>query len=168
MQTKIGEKKSTLKTLAIALIRSKLTNAQEIFFSAPKSELKNLQRIDCKTFKIALKVPLHTNNLNTCNEINILPLDYNRQAQTSKVMIKTKFFSTSCTKEIDITANSFAKRGKNIKSITPIRSFANPILEQLNLETLEVSLPLYHTGLSQNQTLTSLTKNLINQYLLIS
>ena len=86
---KWGENTSTLRTLAIALIRSKLTYAQEIFFSTSKSELKKLQSLDCKAFRIALKVPLHTNNLNTYNEMKILPLDYYRQAQTSKFIIKT-------------------------------------------------------------------------------
>ena len=131
---------STLRTLAIALVRSKLTYAQEFFFSAPKSELKKLQSIYCRAFKLASGVPFHTNNLNTYNEIKILPLDFNRQAQASKFIIKTKSFNTSCISEINITSNkSFAKRGINIHSITPIRSFTNLIFHQLGFDEIEVS-----------------------------
>ena len=51
-----GENIASLRTIALALVRSRLTYAQEAYFSAPKQALKKLQTIDCKSLKIALRV----------------------------------------------------------------------------------------------------------------
>ena len=103
---KWGQNSTTLRTLALSLIRSKLTYAQEIFFSAPNYLLNRIQSIDCKEFKIALGVPFHTNNTNTYSEINIIPFNLYRHAQTSKFIIKSFKINNSCLNELSITSDS--------------------------------------------------------------
>ena len=60
-----GQDIKTLVHLAVALVRSKLTYGQEIYFSAPKTYLKKLQSLDSKAIKIALGVPVHTKTEST-------------------------------------------------------------------------------------------------------
>ena len=63
-----GKDSKVLTHLATALVRSKLSYAQETFFSAPKCLIKKLQSIDSKAYKIALGVPVHTSTLKTYME----------------------------------------------------------------------------------------------------
>ena len=67
-----------------------MTYAQEVFFSAPKYLLDKLQSIDVKSFKIALDLPFHANNLATYNEMDILPLELLREASSTKFVIKSQ------------------------------------------------------------------------------
>ena len=137
---KWGKNTSSLRTLALALVRSKLTYAQEVFFTAPDYLLNKLQSLDCKAFKISLGVPYHTNNLNTYNEINIPPLHLYRKAQTAKFVIKSIAQNISCSKEMTITSeNSYPKRGKHIKSLQPIRSYTNDLLHTFQFKEENVS-----------------------------
>ena len=73
-QNKNGAKTQKLSCLAQSLVRSRLTYAQESFFSAPKHLLKKLQSVDCKAFKWAIGVSFHTSNLGTY-KAEIIPLD---------------------------------------------------------------------------------------------
>ena len=119
-----GKNTATLRALAIALVRSKLTYAQETFFSAPKCTLQKLQSIDCKAFKIALGVPFHTNNLGTYHEIDVLPLDYCRKKSALNFIMKSKVYKNFCFEETRIRAEmNYTKRGKLIKALQPIYSY---------------------------------------------
>ena len=130
---KWGQNISSLRTLALALVRSVLSYSQEVFFNAPKYLLHKLQSIDCKAFKIALGIPIHSNNLSTYHEINVLPLDYFRSLQASKFIIKSLSQKNYCFNELNITSTvTYPKRGKTIKSLQPIRTFTNNFLEQIN------------------------------------
>lgn len=137
---KWGQNTSTLRTLAIALIRSKLTYAQEIFFNAPKHLLEKIQSIDCKSFKIALGIPFHTNNLNTYYEINISPLNFYRKTQSAKFIIKSFAQNNFCINELHITSeDTYPIRGKTIKSLQPIRSYANATLNLIEFNENKIS-----------------------------
>jgi len=145
---KWGQNTTTLRTLAISTVRSQFTYAQEIFFSAPDFQLKKLQSIDCKSFKIALGVPFHTNNFNTYNEINITPLNFYRKIQTTKFVIKSLAQKSSCSNEITITSeNTYPKRGKNIKSLQPIRSYANSLLTKFDFNKENISPIITNTSI---------------------
>ena len=143
-----GHNTIALRNLAIALVRSKLTYAQEIFFNAPNFMLKKLQSIDCKAFKIALGVPFHTNNLGTYNEMDVLPLDYQRKANAAKFILKSKAIKNFCQNEILLSATTdFAKRGISIKSAQPIRSYALDILDNLPTKGEEIATIQYYSNI---------------------
>ena len=129
---KWGQNTVALRNVATALVRSKLTYAQEIFFNAPNYLLNKIQSTDCKAYKIALGLPYHTNNLGTYTEIDIAPLDIHRKACCSKFILKSKALDSFCQNESQVIASeTFAKRGINIKSVQPIGSFAINILNKL-------------------------------------
>ena len=65
--------------LSTSLVRSKLSYAQEAFFSAPKYLLTKLKRVDYKAYKLALGTPIHASCVGTYREVGSLPLDEFRQ-----------------------------------------------------------------------------------------
>lgn len=132
---KWGQDSNILRTLAISLVRSCFLYGQEVFYNAPNSLLKKIQSVDCKAFKVALGVPYHTSNLVTYNEINVLPLDYQRKQAICSFISKVSITQTFCAEEINVTQEAnFAKRALNIKSTQPIRSFVQDILDENNIK----------------------------------
>ena len=126
---KWGQNTAALRNVAMALVRSRLTYAQEVFFSAPNTLLSKLQSLDCKAFKIALGLPYHANNIGTYTEIDVPSLNIQRKASAAKFTLKSIALNTFCKPEVLIHADSdFAKRGAHIKSIQPIGSFVKDLL----------------------------------------
>ena len=131
---KWGQDMTTLIHLATALVRSKLTYAQEAFFSAPKHLLQKLQSVDCKAYKIALGLPFHTSCLRTYNEIGILPLDEIRQLASAKYIIRTKTINHNMETELNIMSNKdFPKRAQNIKSQMTINTYTSELFSSDDL-----------------------------------
>ena len=137
---KWGQNTGCLRTLACALVRSKMTYAQEVYFNAPMQLLKKLESIDCRSFKLALGVPLHSSTIGTYTEINVLPLHYCRLRACSKFIYKAISMNTFCKEEVKLTREThFAKRAINVRSTMPIRSYTSKITEKLDLENREVA-----------------------------
>ena len=127
---KWGQNSKALRTMALTLVRSRLTYAQEIFFSAPDHQLKKLQSIDCKAFKLALGVPFHANNIGSYKEIDVLPLDLHRKAKAAIFIMKSKAINNFCVKEANLNVNTdFAKRSINIRSIQTIHNYTSDIIK---------------------------------------
>ena len=136
---KWGQDTRCLRTLAIALVRSKLSYAQEVFFNAPPYLLKKLESIDCKSFKIALGVPYHSSNIGTYQEANILPLDYFRKGACTKFVFKVSSTDAFCKKEVSMTSEKdFTKRAINLRSALTIKSFISDLLLESNLQETEI------------------------------
>jgi ribonuclease HI len=123
-----GQDISTLIHLSTSLIRSKLTYAQEILFSAPNYLLKRLLSIDCKGYKLALGLPVHTSNLKTYAEAGVLPLDQYREFSSAKYLLKSQALDNNMN-EISIRSDKdFPKRSKDIKSYSTIATYTKNIL----------------------------------------
>ena len=143
-----GKNSTTLRSLALTLVRSRLTYAHECFFSAPHYLLQKLESLDCKAFKLALSLPYHTNNLSSYGELNILPLSLFRLSTCCKFLIKSKAISTHCSSELSILSSThYPKRGSLISSLTPIGSFTLPTISSLpvpitNIENNDYTPPL--------------------------
>ena len=76
--------KKTLLHLSIALVRLKLIDGQEVYFSAPKIPLKKLQSINSKAIKLAIGVPVHTNTDKSYTEAGMVSLSQQRKLAVSK------------------------------------------------------------------------------------
>ena len=104
---------AVLKHLALSLVRSRLIYGQEAFFSAPKSLLQKMTRLDCKAFRIALGVPFHASSMGTYNEIGILPLDNYRQLAVAKYLLRCSKQETNVDTEISVRSDvNFPKRAQ--------------------------------------------------------
>ena len=125
-----GQDSSTLIHLCKSLVRSRLTYAQEIFFSAPKHLLKNLQSIDCKSFKLALGLPMHASCFRTYNEIKLLPLDEQRKVASTKFLLRHITVENISETEIKLRSDTdFPKRAKSISSQVTLATYTSDIMK---------------------------------------
>ena len=137
---KWGQELTSLRTLAYGLVRSKLIYAQEAYFSAPAFLLNKIDSIDCRAFKIALGVPLHSNNLSTYKELDVLPLDFVRKSSAAKFLINSKSHSNFCVAEAYLNSNKdFNKRARTINYMRSIRSFVSDVFEKIPTHGEEVA-----------------------------
>lgn len=128
-----GQDPFTLINLANSLVRSKLTYAQETFFSAPIYLLRKLQSIDSKAFKLALGLSLHSSIKQTYREANILPLDTHRALSISKYLVRSSVANNEMDFELNVRSDiDFPKRARNIKSYQTIASYANEIFQKVD------------------------------------
>ena len=137
---KWGQNVTALRNLALSLIRSRMTYAQEVFFSAPEFKLKKLQSIDCKAFKLAIGAPFHTNNLGIYKELDILPLDLQRMASAASFILKSQAIKNSCQQEVlQNNSTDFAKRSFNIKANKTLMNYALNILQKMPSMGVEIA-----------------------------
>ena len=135
-----GQDTKTLISLASSLVRSRLTYAQEVFFSAPSYLLKKLQSIDSKAYKLALGVPTHAWVLGTYRESGVLPLDEQRKASAANLVTKNDAYETFTKNEVKFTLEKdFVKRAKTIQSLKPINTFASQILDNTGLNHQKIA-----------------------------
>ena len=126
-----GMDTETLIHLSMALIRSKLTYGQEIYFSAPKYLLKKLQSLDCKAYKVALGVPSHTSNKEVYKIMGILPLDEYRELTASKYVLKSSTCTNNIQEELRIRSDiDFPKRARSIYSQMTIATYTHNLIEK--------------------------------------
>ena len=129
-----GQDTKTLISLATCLVRSRITYAQEVYFSAPKYLLKKLQNIDCKAYKLALGVPVHASTLGTYREACVSSLDEHRKVSATKFVFKSFAYETFSKTEANLKVESdFAKRAKSIQSLQPIYTFTSDLLNETDL-----------------------------------
>lgn len=132
-----GKDSETLIHLSTALIRSQLSYGQEIFFTAPKYLLKKLQSIDCKAYKLALGVPIHTSNLAVYKLTGSLPLDEYRELATSKFLIKGSMSNNFIQEELKLRSDiNFPKRAKTIHSQMTIATYTHNLIEESGIDIL--------------------------------
>ena len=130
---------AVLKHLSLALIRSKLTYGQEVFFNAPKYLLKKLKSLDCKAFRLALGVPSHASSLGTYKEVGVLPLDENRELTVAKYVIRSSATENNIKSEISLRSEEqFPNRAKNICSLTTIKTFTSDLFKKSKLNPKEM------------------------------
>ena len=142
---KWGQDTGTLVHLACALVRSKITYAQEVFFSAPQHLLNKLQSIDCKAFKISLGLPIHTSSLKTYGEIGILPLNDMRKLASAKYTTKMKTIAHDMDTELNVKSDvDFPKRARNISSQMTIKTYTSELTNANELcDTVVAKLPQF-------------------------
>ena len=127
--------------LATALIRSKLSYAQEVFFSAPKYLLKKLESIDCKAIKLALGVPVHASNQKAYKEAGMLPLAEHREIAAAKFIIRTNSVENFVSKEIEMKSDSdFPKRAHTISSQKTIATFTSALFKESKINPKDVAI----------------------------
>ena len=135
----------TLIHISRALIRSRLSYGQEIFFSAPKYLLQKIESIDCKGLKLALGVPMHASNKLTYSIARMLPLTESRELACAKFAVRyTSISNNFIKKELNIKSDSdFPKRAEHISSQKTINSYITPLFTEsgLNLKDLAPSAP---------------------------
>ena len=133
--------------LSLALVRSKLTYAQEAFFSASKYLLKRMQSLDCKGIKIALGVPIHASNQDTYNTAGILSLDDFRELATSKFVLRaTSTTDNFVDEEVQIRSDTdFPKRAQNISSQITVATYTSDLIKQAGVNPKDLALKLAYT-----------------------
>ena len=135
-----GQDIKTLVHLAVALVRSKLTYGQEIYFSAPKTYLKKLQSLDSKAIKIALGVPVHTKTESTYKTVGILSLDNWRKLTCSKYVIRSQIVYNNTETEVTLRSDiDFNKRAQNIPSLMTIASYVHDIFDNNEIDSQSVA-----------------------------
>ena len=141
---KWGQNISTLLHLATALVRSKLSFGQEVYFSAPKTYLNKLQSLDSKSVKLALGVPIHAKTINTYKISGILSLDDNRKLACSKYIIRSHATDSFNSKETSIRSDKeFSQKSRNMPSLETIATYTSNIFQEavLNPSTVSKVLP---------------------------
>ena len=135
-----GQDTTTLIHLATSLIRSQLSYAQEVFFSAPSYLLKKLQSVDCKAYRLALGLPFHASTLGSYGEAGVLPLDSYRNLAAAKYLIRSTAVNNSHSDEIELRSDSdFPKRGQKISSLKTIATYTADLLNESGVCPKEVS-----------------------------
>ena len=135
-----GQDIQSLKHLSTALVRSKLCYAQEAFFSAPKYLLSKIQSIDCRAYEVALGVPSHTSTLGVYKEIDVLPLEEQRELAVSKYLLRCSTLEKVNEPELKVKSKSdYPKRAKSISSLTPIGSYTEDLLKDSNINPLSLA-----------------------------
>lgn len=125
-----GQDSQTLIHLACALVRSKLSYGQEVYFSAPKTYLKKLSSLDSKSIKIALGVPIHTKTLKAYSTAGILPLDDWRKLSCAKYIIRAKAVTNFTNDELNIRSDiTFPRRARKVKGFETIASYVRDVFE---------------------------------------
>lgn len=125
-----GQDPYSLIHLSTSLIRSKLTYGHEIFFSAPKYLLQKLQSIDCKSYKLALGLPMHASCMRTYQEAGILPLNDQRQLASAKYILRSLTNNNNMEAEVKLRSDiDFPKRAKSITSQTTIATYTSGIFD---------------------------------------
>ena len=135
-----GQDTETLIHLSVSLVRSKLIYGQEVYFSAPQTQLKRLQSIDSKALKVALGVPVHTNTLKTYKEANLLSLDDQRKLAAAKYVTRSLSVCNSVTNEIFLDCKKdFPKRARNISYLQPIRNYTEDLFSKCDIDIASIS-----------------------------
>ena len=126
--------------LATALVRSKLTYGQEVYFSAPDYLLKKLHSLDSKAIKIALGVPIHTKTSAAYEAVGIYTLDQWRKLSCAKYIIRASAISNSNSNELNVRSDlHFPKRAHSINYLQTIATYCNDIFESAHLDPTNVS-----------------------------
>ena len=126
--------------LSTALIRSKLTYGQEVYFSAPKYLLKKILSLDCKAYKLALGVPTHTSNKEVYETTGILPLDNYRELATCKFVVRASSKLNYIEKELKLRSDlDFPKRAVKISSQTTIATYTQNLIGTAGIRLEEMS-----------------------------
>jgi ribonuclease HI len=134
-----GQDPSVMIHLANSLVRSKLTYAQEIFFSAPRYLLKKLQSIDSKSLKLALGLPLHTSTMRTYYEANVMPLDDYRELMAAKYIVRSSASDNDMDIELNIRSDiDFPKRARNIRSYQTIATYTANTFKKCDLSPTSI------------------------------
>jgi ribonuclease HI/exonuclease III len=125
--------------LAISLVRSKLIYGQEVYFSASKSLLKQIQSIDSKAIKLALGVPVHTNTINTYKEVGVLPLSNQRMLAVSKYFLRSQSIRNSLSDELKLNAEyDYPKRAKDLNYLQPIYNYVKDFIVSCDIDLFDV------------------------------
>ena len=141
-----GMDTQNLVHLSMALVRSKLTYGQEVFFSAPKYLLQKIQSADCKALKIALGVPMHASNKQTYTVAGLLPLDEYRKLASAKFVVRCSSMPDNFIgDELQIRSDvDFPKRAKDISSQKTITTYTSALITESGIDLRDVSSkPLY-------------------------
>ena len=122
--------------LSSALIRSRLSYGQEVFFSAPKYLLQRIESLDCKALKLALGLPIHASNRSTYLTAGTLPLSDYREFCCAKFLIRyTSLPHSFITSEINIKSDKdFPKRAANITSQMSINTYVTPLISESDID----------------------------------
>ena len=135
-----GQNITALRCLAYGLVRSRITYAQEAYFSAPDYLLRKLSSLDGKAFKLALGVPVHSHCLSSYKENGVLPLSYERRIAASKFIINARSCTTFCKTEIELDSRiHFSKRASNIAYVQSIFSYVSDIINLLPTKGMTIS-----------------------------
>ena len=130
-----GQDNRTLIHLSTSLVRSKLSYAQEAFFSAPKYLLRKLQSVDCKAYKIALGVPCHASCLGTYGEVEKLPLEEYRKLACAKYVVKSSTNDNFSAQEVRVRSDiTFPKRARTISSLESIGTYTKDLFDKAKVD----------------------------------
>ena len=130
-----GQNTKILLYLSTALIRSKITYGQEVYFSAPNHLLKKLESIDCKAYKLALGLPTHASNSQSYMAANVLPLAEYRQLASAKYLLRCNTIQTNIEPELQLCSKQdFPKRAKNISAQRTIKTYTSNVIKQSGID----------------------------------
>ena len=119
-----GQDSTTLKHLAISLVRSILSYGQEVYFNAAKTYLNKIRSLDSKAIKLALGVPVHTNTLNAYKFANVLPIEDYRKLCCSKYVVRLNNIFKNVPDDILIRSEvDFPRRSRQVKSFQTIATY---------------------------------------------
>ena len=141
-----GQDSTTLKHLAISLVRSILSYGQEVYFNAPKTYLNKIRSLDSKAIKLALGVPVHTNTLNAYKFANVLPIEDYRKLCCSKYIVRLNNIFKNVPDDILIRSDvDFPRRSRQVKSFQTIATYTQNEFTDNNLSPQNVTKLLTHT-----------------------
>ena len=152
-----------LVDVARALVRSVMSYGQECFFSAPKSQLGELSRLERQAIKTALGLPMCAdNNDRLYREVGWLTLEEERKLRCAQYIVRVrkipKHFNQTVLNDTFATVVEVTKSSKKKKqqdyidwqdSVIHLWAFSKPILSKtiITLESLEdICLPLIPPG----------------------
>ena len=145
-----GMDSKTLIHISTAIVRSRLTYGQEVYFNAPKYLLDKLQSLDCKAIKISLGVPVHASNKEVYKTSGILPLNEYRTLAASKFVIKSCARENFIQNEINIRSDiDFPKRALNISSQKTIATYTQELIKTADIRKEQILKIPSHTPIPQ-------------------
>ena len=135
-----GKETKSLSLLATALVRSKLTYGQEVYFSAPKYFLKKLQSIDSRAYKLALGVPIHTPTIATYEEVGVLSLNDYRRLSSAKYIVRSGSIENVNVHENVLRSDlQFPKRARTINCLTTVATYTSDIQSRSGLNSKDIA-----------------------------
>ena len=137
---KWGKNSQCLIHLSMALIRSKLSYGQEVYFSAPKSYLDKLQSLDSRAIKLSLGLPVHTKTLETYKFAGLLSLDEWREMNCAKYIIRSQTVENNNREEINIRSDlTYPRKTRNVKALETIASYTTKVFENCYIDPSKIT-----------------------------
>ena len=103
MQTPLGLRYSTLIHFTTSLVRSKLSYRQEVYCSASKCLVQNLQNLESKSVKLVLGIPLYPSIVSSYIEGGTVPLGEFRKLALATYFVRASSVESFTDEELDVT-----------------------------------------------------------------